>query len=154
MNISIRKAEVSDAELVLSFMKKLAEYENLSEHCNITADGLKKLMSEENGLNVLIAEADTVPVGFMAYYFYKIATFSGKRVMYVEDVFINEDMRRYGTGGKLFDQARKIAQEENCARLEWKCLDWNDSAKKFYEKIGGVPSSDEWITYTIESNDF
>ena len=75
-------------------------------------------------------------------------------LMYVEDVFINEDMRRYGTGGKLFDQARKIAQEEHCARLECKCLDWNDSAKKFYEKIGGVPSSDEWITYTIESNDF
>lgn len=154
MNIQIRKATVADAELVISFLKKLAEFENLSECCNISKESLIKLMTEENALNVLFAEADSIPVGFMAYYFYKIATFSGKRVMYIEDVFIEENMRRSGIGGELFDMAKKIAAENNCARLEWKCLDWNTSAQKFYSKIGGVPSTDEWITYTIENNDF
>ena len=154
MDIQIRKAAVEDAELVISFLKKLAEYENLSEYCNISKDTLIKLMTEENGLNILFAEADSVPVGFMAYYFYKIATFSGKRVMYIEDVFIEESMRRSGIGGRLFAEAKNIAAQSNCARLEWKCLDWNTSAQNFYDKIGGIPSNDEWITYTIESNNF
>lgn len=154
MNISVRKATDSDAKLVISFLKKLAEYENLSDFCNLSEEALNKLMAEENGLNVLFAEADSKPIGFMAYYFYKIATFSGKRVMYIEDVFIDEQYRRFGVGSILFNKAKKIAKEHNCARLEWKCLDWNTPAKNFYNKIGGVPSSDEWITYTINSEKF
>ena len=154
MDIKIRKATVEDAELIISFLKKLAEYENLSEYCNISKENLIKLMTEENGLNILFAEADSETVGFMAYYFYKIATFSGKRVMYIEDIFIEENMRRSGIGKKLFAKAKSIAAESKCARLEWKCLDWNTSAQNFYSKIGGIPSADEWITYTIESNNF
>ncbi len=46
-------------------------------------------MNEENGLNALIAENDGVPIGVMSYYFYKkIATFSGKRVLYIEDILL------------------------------------------------------------------
>ena len=154
MDITIRKATVSDAELVISFLKKLADYENLSEFCNIEKEALSKLMTEENGLNVLFAEIDSVPIGFMAYYFYKVATFSGKHVMYIEDVYVDEKYRRYGIGNKLFSEAKCIAKERNCARLEWKCLDWNTLAINFYDKIGGIKSSDEWITYTISSDNF
>lgn len=154
MDIRLRKGTDTDAELIIGYIKKLAAYENLDDDCNITIDSLKKLMKEENGLNAVIAYADGVPAGMMLYYFYKIATFSGKRVMYIEDIYIDEQFRRYGIGSILFGNARHTAAENNCSRLEWKCLDWNTSAQAFYQKIGGKLSSDEWLTYTIDKNNF
>lgn len=146
----LRKGTDADGELIISCLKKLAEYENLSG-CNITPEVLAGLMNEENGLNVIIAEKDGKAAGIMTYYFYKIATFSGKRVMYIEDIFIEEDMRWGGIGSALFKEASRISKEKGCARLEWKCLDWNTPARSFYEKIGGSVTNDSWLTYVIEN---
>lgn len=150
MNISVRKAEESDSALIADYLKKLAEYEKLSDKCRVTGSIIGELMREENGLCGLIAEADGVPVGIMVYYFYKIATFAGKHILYVEDVFIEPDQRRCGIGKMLFDRIKEIGKEHGCARIEWKCLDWNESAKSFYADIGGKAENDEWLTYTID----
>lgn len=107
-------------------------------------------MKEENGLRVIIAESEGVPAGMLTWYTYKIATLSGKRIFYIEDVFIDEDKRGEGVGTALFTEARRLAEELGCARLEWKCLDWNVSARNFYEKTGGVLSDSSWLTYTID----
>ena len=149
MSVTLRKGTDADAGLTIGYLKKLAEYEKLGDMCNITAEVLIKLMSEENGLHAVIAEQDGVPAGMMTWYVYKIATFSGRRVFYIEDVFIDESKRGEGIGSALFAEAKRLAAELGCARLEWKCLDWNKSAQSFYEKIGGNLSDDGWLTYTI-----
>ncbi len=149
MSVTLRKGTDADAELIIGYLKKLAEYEKLGDMCNITAEVLIKLMSEENGLHAVIAEQDGVPAGMMTWYVYKIATFSGRRVFYIEDVFIDESKRGEGIGSAIFADAIRLAAELGCARLEWKCLDWNKSAQSFYEKIGGNLSDDGWLTYTI-----
>lgn len=149
MRVTLRKGTDADAELIVGYLKKLAEYEKLSESCNITADKLIKLMNEENGLCAVIAEQDGVPAGMMTWYTYKIATFSGRRVFYIEDIFIDSNKRGGGIGTALFDEAKRLAEKLGCARLEWKCLDWNISAQNFYKKIGGSISDDGWLTYTI-----
>lgn len=146
----LRKGTDADAELIVGYLKRLAEFEKLGDACNITPDALIRLMNEENGLHAIIAEQDGSPAGMMTYYFYKIATFSGKRVLYIEDVFVDEEKRGGGIGTILFDEAKRIAAEKDCARLEWKCLDWNRSARCFYNRIGGRFSNDSWITYTID----
>lgn len=153
MDITLRNGTDVDAELIISYLKKLAEYEKLGDICNITPPELIKLMNEENGLHAVIAEQGGAPVGMMTWYTYKIATFSGRRVFYIEDVFIEDSKRGGGIGTALFAEARRLAEENGCARLEWKCLDWNTSAQKFYGKIGGKLSVDEWLTYTVDLND-
>lgn len=149
MSITLRKGAEADAEFIVGYLKKLAEYEKLGDVCNITPKALVQLMNEENGLRIVIAERDGVPAGMMTWYTYKIATFSGRRVFYIEDVFIDESKRGEGIGSALFTEAKRLASELDCARLEWKCLDWNKSAQSFYEKIGGNISVDGWLTYTI-----
>jgi len=152
MTVVLRKGTNADAALIAEYLKKLAEYEKLSEDCTVSPATVSELMNEENGLNAIIAERDGAPLGIMTYYFYKIATFSGKRVLYIEDVFIDEENRGEGIGAMLFAEARRIAEGKGCARLEWKCLDWNTSAQKFYSKIGGEISDDGWLTYSINLN--
>ena len=152
MSITLRNGTDADAGLIISYLKRLAEYEKMGDVCNITPQKLIKLMNEENGLRVIIAENGGESVGMMTWYTYKIATFSGRRVFYIEDVFIEDGKRGGGIGTALFAEAKRLAEENGCARLEWKCLDWNTSAQKFYDKIGGKLSGDEWLTYTVELN--
>ena len=111
MNIILRKGTDSDAELIVGYLKKLAEYERLEDVCNITAEKLIKLMNEENGVRAIIAENDGIPVGMVTWYTYKIATFSGKRVFYIEDVFIEADKRGGAIGTALLAEAKRHAKE-------------------------------------------
>lgn len=149
MDLLLRKATGSDSATIAAYLKKLAEFEKLSEYCNVTESQIRGLLNEENGLNALIAENNGVPIGIMSYYFYKIATFSGKHILYIEDIFIDPEYRRCGVGRMMFDRIKEIGIERHCSRLEWKCLNWNTSAQNFYEEIGGKCDSDEWLTYTI-----
>ncbi len=150
MKLKLYKATDDDSALIADFLKKLAEFEKLSEFCNVTESQIRELMNELNGLNALIAEDNGKAIGVMVYNFYKIATFSGKRILYIEDVFIEQEYRRCGIGQMMFDEIKAIGKQLNCNRIEWKCLDWNTSAQGFYEKIGGRCEKDEWLTYTIK----
>ncbi len=151
MKITFKKADINDVSIVNELLKKLAEYEKMADLCKITDQRLAEIMEEENGLSAIIAMADGKPVGLLTYYFFKIATFSGMRVLYVEDVFVESEYRNNGIGTEFFNIVKSTAVENNCARIEWKCLKWNTDAQKFYEKYGGKPS-DEWLTYTLELN--
>ncbi len=150
MKISLYKATDGDSAVIAEFLKKLAEFEKLSEFCNVTESQIRDLMNEPNGLNALITEDNGKTVGVMVYYFYKIATFSGKRILYIEDIFIEQEYRKCGIGQMMFEEIKSIGKQLDCNRIEWKCLDWNTSAQSFYEKVGGRCEKDEWLTYTIK----
>lgn len=152
MDITLRNGTDADAELIIGYLKRLAEYEKMGGICKITPPELIKLLNEENGLRVIIAEQGGSSVGMMTWYTYKIATFSGRRIFYVEDVFIEESKRSSGIGTALFAEVKRLAKELGCTRLEWKCLDWNVHAQKFYEKLGGEISDGGWLTYTLNLN--
>lgn len=38
--------------------------------------------------------------------------------------------------------------ERKCGRLEWFCLDWNQSSIEFYKKMGAVPI-DDWTVFRL-----
>ncbi len=153
MSISVRKAIPQDVETIHKFIYELAAFEKLSEQCTISIDALKDMMFEEKALRAVIAEEDGVAVGMATYYFFKIATFSGKKVLYIEDLYITESARGKGYGTQIFDFLRGISKDKNCSRMEWKCLDWNSPTIAFYEKMGGK-LSDGWLVYTLDEEFF
>lgn len=44
---------------------------------------------------------------------------------------------------------QKLAVERNCGRMEWICLDWNESALGIYRSIGAFPLS-EWTVQRLD----
>ncbi len=147
--ITVRRADADDAPELCRLIRALADYEKMLDRCTASPESVAMMMKEPNGLGGIIAETDGRAVGMMVYNTYKLATFSGRRVFYIEDIFVEESMRGKGIGGLLFDKARETAEELECIKIEWKCLDWNSSAQGFYEKQGGV-ADDGWLTYTID----
>lgn len=146
----LRKAQPEDVGLVLSFICQLAEYEKMLDQVEADEETLYHSLFVKKAAHVLIAEEDGEPVGF-ALYFFNFSTFVGRPGLYIEDVFIRPEYRGKGYGKAIFRHLANVALDENCGRMEWICLDWNESALRFYRSMGAVPM-DEWTVQRLNDD--
>lgn len=147
-NFNIRQATVDDVELILTFIKELAEYEKLSNEVVATEELLQEtLFGKRAYAEVIFGCLDQVPVSF-ALFFHNYSTFLGKPGIYLEDLYVKPEARNKGIGEKMLAYLAKLVKSRNCGRLEWWVLDWNQSAINFYEKIGAV-AMDEWTVFRL-----
>ncbi len=145
---TIKKADSNDAPIVLSFIKKLAEYEKLEDQVEATTGLLNKnLFGDSAVANCLLGYYDNTPVCF-AIYFFNFSTFLGKPGLYLEDLFVLPEYRGRGFGKAMLVHLAQIALEKDCGRFEWAVLDWNEPALKFYESLGAV-KLDDWIIHRV-----
>lgn len=143
----IRTAQKEDAALVLSFIKKIAEYEKMSDQVVATVETLEEFVFDRNAAQVFLAEYEGEPVGF-ALFFENFSTFIGRTGLYLEDLFVDPDKRGLGIGKALFQAVAAEAERRGCQRMEWTCLDWNTPSINFYRRMGAI-SMDEWTTYRL-----
>ena len=147
--LSIRPATVDDVPLVRALIGELAEYERLADAAVATdADLRAQLFGERPAAEVLIGEVVGEPAGF-ALFFHNFSTFLGKRVLYLEDLFVRPAARGAGLGKHLMAALARIAVQRDCGRFEWSVLDWNAPAIGFYRRIGAV-GMDEWTVQRLE----
>ena len=141
--LEIRPAAPSDLELILSFIREIAEFEHLAHEVIATEEGLSEyLFGERPVAEVLIAELEGNPVGFALFY-QNFSTFVGRPGIHLEDIFVREQARGKGVGKALLLEVARVAHRRSCGRLEWNVLDWNTSAIAFYESLGAKIHS-EW----------
>lgn len=146
--VTIRDAQPADSALILQFICELAEYEKLRHE--VVADETvlhAALFGESPKVFACIAEIGGEAAGF-ALFFYNFSTFMGKHGIYLEDLYIRPAFRGAGIGKRLLTYLADKAVKENCGRLEWWVLDWNQPALDFYGKIGAVPM-DEWTVQRV-----
>ncbi len=146
--MTITPAVESDVPVILSFIRKLAEYEKLSHLVVTTEENVREHVFGENPVaEVLLAYWDQEPVGF-ALYFRNFSTFLGQPGIYLEDLFVEPDHRGKGIGKALLKKLAKIAIERGYGRLDWAVLDWNTPSIEFYRSLGAAPL-DAWTGYRL-----
>jgi GNAT superfamily N-acetyltransferase len=146
--LTLRFAEESDVPLVLSFIKKLADYEKLA--LEVVTDEVtlhRSLFGERRVAEVILGDYDDQPVAF-ALFFHNFSTFLGRPGLYLEDLFVDPAMRGRGIGQIMLSYLAHLAVKRGCGRLEWWVLDWNESAIKFYKRLGASPMN-EWTVYRV-----
>jgi GNAT superfamily N-acetyltransferase len=143
----IRKATREDVPLILRFIKELADYEKMLDQVVATEEIIEDSIFNRNKAEVVFAVYNGEEVGF-ALYFNNFSTFLGKPGLYLEDLYVREEMRGKGIGKTLLAYLAKKAVEEDCGRFEWWCLDWNKPSIDFYLKLGAIPM-DEWTVYRM-----
>ena len=145
--LTFRFASREDTGLVLDFIKRLAEYEKMSDQVIADEQTIEHNIFDRKFAEVIFAEENGKAVGF-ALFFHNFSTFLGKPGIYLEDLFVLPEYRGKGYGKALLKKLASIAVERGCGRLEWCCLDWNKPSIDFYLSLGAVPMSD-WTTYRI-----
>ena len=142
-DFKIRIAVEKDTGTILSFIKELAVYEKLLHEVKADEKMLQYNLFEKKYAEVIIADLDSVPVGF-ALFFHNFSTFLGKPGIYLEDLYVKKEFRGRGYGKKLLSHLAKLTIERDCGRLDWSVLDWNKPAIEFYKSIG-AELKNEWI---------
>ena len=142
-----RFAQREDVGLILDFIRRLAEFEMMSEEVTADETTLQEWIFDRNKAEVIFALEGDKEVGF-ALFFHNFSTFLGRSGIYLEDLFVLEEYRGRGYGKGLLKQLARITVERGCGRLEWCCLDWNSPGIGFYKSLGAVPM-DEWTTYRL-----
>ncbi len=135
----IRKGEERDFADVLALIKELALFEKAPEKVTNTVE---QMQEEQDLFELFVVEKDNEIVA-MALYYFSYYTWVGKS-LYLDDLYVKTEHRGSGIGQELIQKLFKVAQEENCSRVRWQVLDWNEPAMKLYDKMGATLDG-EWI---------
>ncbi len=150
MGLAIRFATAQDAEVMVGFIRELADYEREPEAVEVTAATLRAQMeSDDPPFECLIAQLDGAAAGF-ALFFRNYSTWRGRPGLFLEDLFVPERYRRRGIGRALLKRLAALCVERGYGRMEWSVLDWNKPAQDFYRSLGATPM-DEWTIWRLSA---
>ncbi|MEH3035430.1 MAG: GNAT family N-acetyltransferase [Sphingomonas adhaesiva] len=151
MTVTIRPAAPADVPAILGFIRDLAAFEREPEAVKSTEPMLHDaLFGADPAVEALIAERDGQRVGFAIFY-RTFSTWTGKRGIWLDDLYIAPDARGSGAGAALLRALAGIAVDRGYARFEWWVLDWNTPALDFYRAKGAVPQ-DEWTVQRVDGD--
>ncbi|MBN0988308.1 GNAT family N-acetyltransferase [Amphritea pacifica] len=141
---TLRVGTADDATQVVSYMKKLGEYQKMLDKITATEADIRRLLSEKRG-EVIFGEYAGETVGFI-YFYQNSSAFTGQTGLYIDGFFIDQPFQSQGLGKIMLAYLSKLALKRGCKRLEWGCLDWNAPAIHFYRQMG-ANSIDEMTIY-------
>lgn len=139
--MKIRKAIPQDKTNVIRLFEELRNYTSKRE-ITLTQEQTEKVSEyfekvlTRNDIYLLVAEDDGALIGMLTMYVVPSIKHGSERAI-IEDVLVTQDLRNKGIGSKLFDEAKKIALENNI-----NCIKLNSDrdyieAHSFYTKNGG-----------------
>jgi GNAT superfamily N-acetyltransferase len=127
----------------------LADYEQLDRP---DAAAMERLRADAFGprrrFEAALAVDDTGRAVGYAIWFETYSSFLAKPTIYLEDLFVLEASRGSGAGGMLFEHVRALGAQRGCGRMDWQVLDWNATARDFYQRRHAQWMK-EWLLYRI-----
>ncbi|WP_322964789.1 GNAT family N-acetyltransferase [Sphingomonas fuzhouensis] len=148
MSITIRAATSADTATILGFVRKLAAFEREPDAVVATEPMLADaLFGDRPAAEAVIAEHDGAAIGF-ALFFANFSTWTGRRGLYLEDLYVTPAARGVGVGKALLIHLAGIARDRGWARFEWSVLDWNTPAVEFYRAMG-AQAMGEWTVQRV-----
>lgn len=148
---SIQKAECGDSAAIAGLIRELAVFEKLADQCHASEENVRNaLFADKPAASALVLKNGADVIGY-AIYFFNYSTFTGRRGLYLEDLYIQEAFRGRGFGRAMLSALAKEAIENDCARMDWTVLAWNEPAKKFYEGLGAAILED-WRLVRLEED--
>ena len=147
MEIKIRKAVKEDCARILELVKELAAYERAPNEVTVSLEHFEKSgFGSRPVWWAYVAEVNGRVEGFALYYI-RFSTWKGQR-LYLEDLYVTDEMRGKGIGKLLFDKLIDEVKRKKFSGMMWQVLEWNEPAINFYKKYHAVFDS-EWINCAI-----
>lgn len=139
MSLEIRPAKPADAAAIHRFVMDLAIDHGHGDDVKTTRADIEQAMfgPVPHAFSDL-AEVDGEIVGITTW-FYSWSSWTGRRGIYLEDLFVADAARGTGAGRALMAELSRRCVAEGLARIEWAVQGDNDGGKAFYSRIGARP---------------
>ncbi|MGH3449423.1 MAG: GNAT family N-acetyltransferase [Haloechinothrix sp.] len=140
----VRDARREDLEEICALIEEHAGYEGNDELTLDRAAMGEQLFGAEPKAWVVLAHApghSDLVAGF-AFCSWNFSTWEAKPGIWLDDLFIRPEFRRFGLGGELLAELRARTD----GRVEWEMQETNTKAAAFYAQLGATPVPG-WIRY-------
>ncbi len=132
----ILPATPADVPAILSMIRALAAYEQLTHLCIATESEISRALFGKKPVAEVVLGLEGAQIVAFALFFHNFSTFLGRPGLYLEDLFVQPAWRGHGYGRALLMHLARLAVERGCGRFEWSVLDWNEPAIGFYKALG------------------
>jgi len=149
MKYTIRLCEEEDLQDLVGLCTRHAAYEQASYNYDGKAERLfQAIFQSPKRLYCHIITVEQKAIGFFSYTF-DYSTWDAAEFLYLDCLYLDEDFRGFGIGTEVFRQLKEIAVQKNCVNIQWQTPDFNESAIRFYKRIGGISRAKERFVLTL-----
>lgn len=147
--MNIRLAEEKDIDSVIKLLTQVLNIHAkirpdifIGETTKYTKEELMEIFNDANRpVYVAVDENDSV-MGY-AFCIKKEQPFSTNMVpfdsLFIDDLCVDQNIRRKHVGKKIFEHVKEEAKKMGCYEVTLNVWEGNDTARRFYEKMGMVP---------------
>ena len=101
---------------------------------NITKTTWARFLNAHEPINAFVAEQNGQLVGLVHFIFHRSTT-RLNNVCYLQDLFVNQDIRGAGVGRELIHSVYDAAESAGSTRVYWQTQDSNTAGRALYEKL-------------------
>ncbi|XP_058037575.1 thialysine N-epsilon-acetyltransferase-like [Ahaetulla prasina] len=158
MECFIRPATSKDCEVLMSFIKEIAEYHNLLHEVSINAEDLRADgFGQDPFFKCLMAELPPEnsskpgrPIGYALYY--KGYCVNHGKIVYLENVYVVPEFRDKGIGKQLLVKLAEVALAAGCTGMKFSTMESNQRAKRLYLRLGAQDTTESLAWHCMEFN--
>lgn len=132
--VTIRPLEKTDFSAWEPLWQGYLTFYKASLTPDVTRLTFDRLTSGTEPMGGFIAGQDGKAIGIVNYVMHR-TTWAASDICYLQDLFVSPAIRGGGTGAKLIEAVRALAQEKRCFRVYWQTHESNDVAMKLYDKV-------------------
>lgn len=149
MSVVIRQARPEDTDIIHNLINGLTVYQDAPRDVVPDIETIRRsLFSAETTAEAWLCEIDGVAAGY-AVVSMSYSAWTGRSSLNMEDLYFTPDYRGRGAGKAMLHHLAQLAVMRECSRIEWNALEWDKSARDFYQSIDALPLA-EWVRYRLD----
>lgn len=145
MTVTVREAKAEDYDAWLKLWKGYLIFYESGLDDSVTLSTWNKALSSESGIICRLAENHNKIIGFAMCVLHE-GTWGTRPLCYLEDLYVDREMRGIGAGKALIESIRDEASEKLWAKVYWVTRESNP-ARILYDRLAEV---DDFVRYNIK----
>ncbi|WP_315315712.1 GNAT family N-acetyltransferase [Pantoea vagans] len=149
MSVVFRKVVPDDAENIYNMINGLSVYREVPPEVIPGVEEIRtNLFSDDTNAEAYICEIQGIIAGY-AVVSLSFSTWLGRKSLNLDDLYFTPDYRGQGAGKAMLQFIAQLAVNRGCSRIEWNALEWDKTAKDFYNSIDAL-ALNEWVRYRLD----
>jgi GNAT superfamily N-acetyltransferase len=145
--VEVRDAREDELDELLPLMRAYCDFYESTPSDQGVLTMARTLITDPSQGAVFIARQDGKAIGF-ATLDWKWSMLNGARVGYLEDLYVEQEARGYGTADALIRVCADRCRERGMGGMAWLTAPDNHRAQKVYNRTGA--ESDTYLEYFLE----
>lgn len=133
--MKIRKLTRNDFDAWLPLWRGYMEFYKANVSDDVTRVSFDRLTEGTDRMGAFVAESDGGSLIGMVHWIRHPSTWTETDYCYLQDLYVNPDIRGQGAGRALIEAVYARAGELGCNRVYWLTHETNETAMKLYDKV-------------------